>query len=1244
MTPKIAKPFFLAALVLVSLAFTVAPALAAISPTVTIKPVGVVTSITAKVSGAVNPNGGLNTIWDFQYSKDPETEGWTPSALSGIALAAEEVEGTLEGLQPNASYEVRLVATNEESGEGVSAEPNPKFETKPAPPAIESESASNIKAGEARLEGVVNPNNEATECHFQYEAEEPLLKAPTTALCEPASFPASFGGQGVGLNTATVGGLEADKTYYYRVVAKNAAGETKGTAVEPIKHFETALPPETPQATEAKPIAANEATLNGLLNPGGARSKEPGAYEFAYRQSATECQGGAAGEEKKTPAAAAPGLEKDAPAQAAVTGLLPGTQYTFCLLASNDVGEPSAASLPVTFTTQAQAPALSGEYADGLTASTATLHVTVNPNGAEVTACKFEYGTSTSYEHSEPCAQQPGAGTAEAFLTQSLTGLSENITYHWRIVAANAAGTTTGVDHSFVYSTTGEGLPDNRAYEMVTPPQKDGSEVGAVVFHSPDISDDGSRVIAMSIQCLPVAEACTGSKHSSNGDPYSFSRTNEGEQCKPSPAPCWVTAPLAPPSTKYNENAAFTYGANDGDALFSIETPPGAEDDWYVRQSDGSIQHIGPITQPSLGTSNEGEFTSGPILSTADYSHLVWMGSAASSWPSLSEDTQHTVYEYLGADNAQPFLVGVNGPEGSTSLISACGTGLGSEQTTYQGALSADGRTVFFTVNYQNKVANYQNHETGCFGSGSNKELEVPVGEIYARVDGELPEAHTVAVSEPQAPQGLEQGPRAECEEAECVSNTSASVEAAAIAAHEPGPWRAAHYEAASSDGSRVVFTSTQQLTDGASEDPNTSDTASSCIGTTPGASGCNLYEFEGATAAHSSERHLIDVSAGDASGLPEVQEVVALSPDGSHVYFKANGVLASGASPGHLVNGEGKSNLYVYERDASYPNGHIAFIASVSEQLRGSANVTPDGRFLVFTSRADLTPDDTRTNGAKQVFRYDADPTAQEEAAHVPRLVRISIGNDGVNDNGNAGTGAAEIARPGPCANQLKAPHAGPPCSNPTMSDDGQYVFFESPVGLTPQALNDVPTGSTTGEGTFAENVYEYRAGHVYLIGSAGSKLRTPPYGGIPTLLGVSGDGANVFFVTEDALVPTDTDTQFDIYDARICTAESPCVKPPPPASPPCLGEACHGIPAAAPSLLTPGTVSFNGAGNLVSAAPAVKQKSLTRAQKLAKALTSCRKKYKHSRKRRAACEKQADRAYRATAKKATHGRRAGR
>ena len=271
----------------------------------------------------------------------------------------------------------------------------------------------------------------------------------------------------------------------------------------------------------------------------------------------------------------------------------------------------------------------------------------------------------------------------------------------------------------------------------------------------------------------------------------------------------------------------------------------------------------------------------------------------------------------------------------------------------------------------------------------------------------------------------------------------------------------AAQFQEASTDGSKVVFSSPQRLTDEASQ----------------GQENIYLYDFDNPVG-----HELIDVSAGDASGLgPRVIGAVAVSPDGSHVYFAARGVLTSSPNTQGQHAQEGQSNLYVYERDADHPEGRIAFIADADVAVgfgnfENVANVTPDGRFLVFTSASRLTPDDTSVSGAQQVFRYDA---------QTGELIRISIGNDGFNDNGNRSTptSCAPSGSPG-CESARTVLAADRERRDPTMSHDGSYVFFQSPVGLTPQALDRVPAvGGYPGETTYAENVYEWHAGHVYLI-----------------------------------------------------------------------------------------------------------------------------------------------------------------
>jgi hypothetical protein len=188
-------------------------------------------------------------------------------------------------------------------------------------------------------------------------------------------------------------------------------------------------------------------------------------------------------------------------------------------------------------------------------------------------------------------------------------------------------------------------------------------------------------------------------------------------------------------------------------------------------------------------------------------------------------------------------------------------------------------------------------------------------------------------------------------------------------------------------------------------------------------------------------------------------------------------------------------------------------------------------------------------------------------------------------------------------------------------MSNDGSFVFFESPVGLTPRALNDVRIGYSGFGVQYAQNVYEYHEGHVYLISdgrdvSSGGEI--PPCETSSTgrfssvcLAGVDGSGANVFFTTADQLVPGDTDTQVDYYDARVCTTGDPCIQSMTPAVQ-CEGEACHGAPAGAPSAAGAASAVFSGPGNLAPPTQAaVKHK--------AKPKSKHRAKRKRARKRRA-------------------------
>jgi hypothetical protein len=92
-------------------------------------------------------------------------------------------------------------------------------------------------------------------------------------------------------------------------------------------------------------------------------------------------------------------------------------------------------------------PVVTTGASSNVTRTTAGVSGTVNPERL-ATTYHFEYGTSTAYGASTP-ATDAGAGTADVPASATLTGLAAGTTYHYRLVATSAGGTTPGVDMTF---------------------------------------------------------------------------------------------------------------------------------------------------------------------------------------------------------------------------------------------------------------------------------------------------------------------------------------------------------------------------------------------------------------------------------------------------------------------------------------------------------------------------------------------------------------------------------------------------------------------------------------------------------------------------------------------------------------------------------------------------------------------------------------------------------------------------
>ena len=453
-----------------------------------------VTATTVTLHGELNPTAEADTGWHFVYSTEPTCAAGgleTEAVALAKVKAKTKVEAKVTGLQPHKKYVFCLVATNEaEPAEAVQSGNEAVFTTSPAPPAIVSEHATSVSASEVRLEGSLNPDNQITECHFEYGYTN---TSENTVPCEPELMK-GFGEQAV---HAVWAGLEPGKQYHYLIVAENATGE------EAVGTEKEVIPPEAPTAEEATAVNTTTATLNGRLDPSGNKS-EPGTYEFLYKASSNECELSEAESEQsqkelteKPPSEVLTPPQKVAPEPAGATagnsetvsaplgGLLPGTTYTYCLRETNGAGE-TALGPPATFTTISVEPVVSNESISQVRIFGVAVSAQIDTGDPSATY-RVEYGkTSTHESETTETDLQSGANT----VTVQLTGLQPNTEYHFKFHVTNENHETSeGVGASFkTYPDVPGGLlPDNRVYEMVTPVKDEEASVSLLTgWHEPE--------------------------------------------------------------------------------------------------------------------------------------------------------------------------------------------------------------------------------------------------------------------------------------------------------------------------------------------------------------------------------------------------------------------------------------------------------------------------------------------------------------------------------------------------------------------------------------------------------------------------------------------------------------------------------------------------------------------------------------------------------------------------------------
>jgi hypothetical protein len=92
-------------------------------------------------------------------------------------------------------------------------------------------------------------------------------------------------------------------------------------------------------------------------------------------------------------------------------------------------------------------PIVNTGYADQLGQSAATLRGSISPDGGTV-SYYFEYGSTQAYGARTPTSAL-GTGAKTIHVSAAVSGLSPYTTYHFRLVAVRAGGSTSGADHTF---------------------------------------------------------------------------------------------------------------------------------------------------------------------------------------------------------------------------------------------------------------------------------------------------------------------------------------------------------------------------------------------------------------------------------------------------------------------------------------------------------------------------------------------------------------------------------------------------------------------------------------------------------------------------------------------------------------------------------------------------------------------------------------------------------------------------
>lgn len=751
-------------------------------------------------------------------------------------------------------------------------------------------------------------------------------------------------------------------------------------------------------------------------------------------------------------------------------------------------------------------PSIEAQYATSVQGKGATLKAEISPEFWPDATYYVQYGTGKcsagGCDKEQPLS--PGSKLASQVTDKAITtagvflgGLEPGTTYHYRFVAESSGGGPVfgvggeegidGEEGSFttfptqavktdcpnqVFRTEASAsLPNCRAYEMVSPLDKNGGDVTsgeiAGAFTAPNKSSaDGERLAFASLRAFLDPDAAPLTSQ------YLSARGPDG----------WSTSAISPPrNSSFLWPPAFTgqfkafdddlcggWFVQDSDLQLSPQAPPGVASIYRRDYCDpgAGYELLTPVDPPGIGF-EPGEiepeyYVPSPQGFSADQAHTVFRVAAALTPDACQAPGLNQVY--LTSKEGPLRLISALPPskKGNQGTCTNATAGtfddstVGFRESNVVGAISNDGSRVFWTDSLQ--------PETGVgriVGTGP--------GNLYLRLN---------ATEEPSPVE----------------SNTCTEPAlACTVAISKSGK---ASFWGADLQGATAIYTVGDDV-------------------------GEELFEY--------------DVEEAESKSIAKrVSGVAGISEDASRVYFVSTAALSGEQANSAGDKAEaGAQNLYLHEAGAGVVfvgrTSSRDALAALKPNLR-SSRVSPDGLHFAFSSAGRLTgydnTDAVSGEPAEEVYLYSAD------GAGGPGELRcVSCNPSGARSHGR-NLGSQEFPRWSaatlPGWNEQLRPSR-------LLSADGDRLFFESYDDLLPRDSNgrtDVYGWErSSGEEVCAKagaDLYVPGSGGCLSLISSGQSLEDSE------LIDIGQSGRDVFFTTAASLLPQDPGL-VDVYDARI-------------------------------------------------------------------------------------------------------------